>query len=115
VTPGAPWYQETGQGMGATLRVAAEKAGYTLSDRATYLSQPDGLALLVEGDPGLLNVYHVIEVTTRAGEQVQPEAAAAFADWITGPDAQRLIGEFGRAQYGQPLFVPDAGMPDPTG
>ena len=115
VTPGAPWYQETGQGMGATLRVAAEKAGYTLSDRATHLAQPDGLALLVEGDPGLLNVYHVIEVTARAGERVQPEAAAAFADWITGPDAQRLIGEFGRARYGQPLFVPDAGKPDPTG
>jgi tungstate transport system substrate-binding protein len=115
VTPGAPWYQETGQGMGATLRVAAEKAGYTLSDRATYLSQPDGLALLVEGDPGLLNVYHVIEVTKRAGERVQPEGAAAFADWITGPDAQRRIGEFGREEYGQPLFVPDAGEPDPTG
>ncbi len=115
VTPGAPWYQETGQGMGATLRVAAEKAGYTLSDRATHLAQPDGLALLVEGDPGLLNVYHVIEVTTRAGERVQPEAAAAFADWITGPDAQQRIGEFGRAQYGQPLFVPDAGKPDPSG
>lgn len=115
VPPGAPWYQETGQGMGATLRVAAEKGGYTLSDRATYLSQPDGLALLVEGDPGLLNVYHVIEVTKRAGERVQPEAAAAFADWVTGPDAQRRIGEFGRVEYGQPLFVPDAGKPDPTG
>jgi tungstate transport system substrate-binding protein len=115
VTPGGPWYQETGQGMGATLRVAAEKAGYTLSDRATYLSQPGGLALLVEGDPGLLNVYHVIEVTKRAGERVQPEAATAFADWITGPDAQQRIGEFGRAEYGQPLFVPDAGKPDPTG
>jgi tungstate transport system substrate-binding protein len=115
VPPGAPWYQETGQGMGATLRVAAEKAGYTLSDRGTYLTQPAGLALLVAGDPGLLNVYHVIEVTTRAGERVQPEAAAAFADWITGPDAQRLIGEFGRERYGQPLFVPDAGEPDPVG
>jgi tungstate transport system substrate-binding protein len=114
-TPGAPWYQETGQGMGATLRVTAEKAGYTLSDRATYLAQPDGLAPLVEGDPGLLNVYHVIELTTRAGERVQPEAAAAFADWITAPDAQRRIGEFGRAEFGQPPFVPDAGKPDPTG
>jgi tungstate transport system substrate-binding protein len=115
VPPGAPWYQETGQGMGATLRVAAEKAGYTLSDRATYLAQPDGLTPLVEGDPGLLNVYHVVELTTRAGARVQPEAAAAFADWITGPDAQRRIGEFGRAEFGQPLFVPDAGKPDPTG
>ena len=98
-----------------TLRVAAEKAGYTLADRGTYLSQPDGLAVLVEGDPGLLNVYHVIEMTPRAGERVQPEGAAAFADWITGTDAQQRIGEFGRAEYGQPLFVPDAAKPDPTG
>jgi tungstate transport system substrate-binding protein len=115
VTPGGGWYQETGQGMGATLRVAAEKAGYTLADRGTYLSQPDGLAVLVEGDPGLLNVYHVIEMTTRAGERVQPDGAAAFADWIIGADAQQRIGDFGRAEYGQPLFVPDAGKPDPTG
>jgi tungstate transport system substrate-binding protein len=114
VTPAGDWYQETGQGMGATLRVAAEKAGYTLSDRATYLSQPDGLRLLNEGDPGLLNVYHVIEITTKAGDRVQPEAGAAFADWITGPAAQQRIGEFGRAQFGQSLFVPDAGKPEPV-
>ncbi len=113
VTPGGDWYQQTGQGMGATLRVAAEKAGYTLADRGTYLSQPDGLAVVVEGDPGLLNVYHVIEMTTRAGERVQPEGAAAFADWLTGADAQQRIGEFGRAEYGQPLFVPDAGKARP--
>jgi tungstate transport system substrate-binding protein len=115
VAPGGAWYQETGQGMGATLRVASEKAGYTLADRATHLAQPGGLAVLVEGDPGLLNVYHVIEMTTRAGERVQPEAGTAFADWITGADAQQRIGEFGRAEFGQPLFVPDAGKPDPTG
>jgi tungstate transport system substrate-binding protein len=114
VTPAGDWYQETGQGMGATLRVAAEKSGYTLSDRATYLSQPDGLTLLNEGDPGLLNVYHVIEMTTKAGDRVQPEAGAAFADWITGPAAQQRIGEFGRAQFGQALFVPDAGKPEPV-
>jgi tungstate transport system substrate-binding protein len=115
VAPGGDWYQQTGQGMGATSRVAAEKAGYTLADRGTYLSQPDGLAVLVEGDPGLLNVYHVIEMTTRVGERVQPEGAAAFTDWIIGADTQQRIGEFGRAEYGQPLFVPDAGKPDPTG
>jgi tungstate transport system substrate-binding protein len=109
VTPGGPWYQETGQGMGATLRVAAEKAGYTLSDRATYLSQPGGLALLVEGDPGLLNVYHVIEMTPMAGERVQPDGAKTFADWLVSAPAQQRIGSFGQAEYGQPLFFPDAG------
>ena len=106
-----PWYQSTGQGMGATLRVAGEKDGYTLSDRATYLAQREAvpLAVLSEGDPGLLNVYHVIEMTDRAGDRVQPEAATAFADWIVSPPAQEIIAGFGEAEFGQPLFVPDAG------
>ena len=111
VAPAGSWYQATGQGMGATLRVASEKAGYTLSDRATYLAQRDTLALdvLSEGDPGLLNVYHVIEMTMRAGERVQPDGAQAFADWIVSPPAQQRIAQFGRATFGQPLFTPDAG------
>ena len=111
VTPEGSWYQATGQGMGATLRVASEKVGYTLSDRATYLAQRDTLALdvLGEGDPGLLNVYHVIEMTTKAGDRVQPDGAQAFADWLVSPTAQQQIGRFGQAKFGQPLFTPDAG------
>ncbi|MFI7452376.1 substrate-binding domain-containing protein [Nonomuraea sp. NPDC049714] len=111
VTPGGSWYQSTGQGMGATLRVASEKAAYTLSDRATYLTQRGTLALevLSEGDAGLLNVYHVIEITKKAGDRVRPDGAKAFADWIVAPPAQRLIGEFGKAKFGRPLFTPDAG------
>lgn len=124
VTPGGDWYQETGQGMGATLRVASELGGYTLSDRATFLAQRDtlgrasaaggrALEVLSEGDPGLLNVYHVIEMTTRAGDRVQPDGAAAFADWIVSAPAQEMIGGFGTAEFGQPLFTPDAGK-DPS-
>ena len=111
VLPGGAWYQSTGQGMGETLRVTSEKTGYTLSDRATYLAQRDTLALQVlsQGDPGLLNVYHVIEMTTKAGQRVQPDAAKAFADWIVSGPAQQRIGTFGQAKFGQPLFFPDAG------
>ncbi|MFR9806164.1 substrate-binding domain-containing protein [Pseudonocardia sp. RS010] len=116
ITPGGSWYQATGQGMGATLRVAGEKAAYTLSDRATYLAQRDTLSLEVlgEGDPGLLNVYHVIEMTRRAGDRVRPDGATAFADWIVSPAAQEAIGRFGRAEFGQPLFTPDAGKAEAT-
>ncbi len=111
IAPSGQWYQSTGQGMGATLRVASEKRGYTLTDRATFLAQRDTLDLevLVEGDPGLINIYHVIEMTTAAGDAVQQDGAAAFADWIVSPVAQEMIGEFGIDEYGRPLFVPDAG------
>lgn len=111
ITPSGSWYRSTGQGMGATLRVASETSAYTLTDRATYLSQKDNLALEVlnEGDKALLNVYHVIEMSKDAGDRVQPDGAKAFADWVLGSDAQKMIGEFGVKEAGQPLFVPDAG------
>ena len=60
---GAKWYLESGQGMGATLLMASEKSGYTLSDRGTYLAQRTNLKLdiLCEGDKSLKNIYHVME------------------------------------------------------
>ncbi len=114
--PSGQWYRSTGQGMGATLRVASETSSYTLTDRATYLSQKSTLSLEVlnEGDKALLNVYHVIEMTKRAGDRVQPDGAKAFADWIVGSRAQRMIGEFGADKGEQPLFVPDAGKDEAT-
>ncbi len=110
VEPGGGWYTSTGQGMGATLQIADEKRAYTLADRATYLTQRDtvDLEVLAEGDAGLLNVYHVIEMTTRASDLVEAEAAAAFADWIVSDAVQKSIGQFGVEELGEPLFVPDA-------
>jgi tungstate transport system substrate-binding protein len=114
VEPRAPWYQETGSGMGATLTVAAEKDAYTLADRGTYLSNPQAadLELMVDGGPGLLNVYHVIDIDPAAGKRVNAAGGDAFAEWIVSPPAQQIIGSFGREEYGQALFTPDAGRSD---
>ena len=38
----------------------------------------------------------------------------ALADFLLDPETQRLIGEFGKRRFGQSLFVPAAGKPDPT-
>jgi tungstate transport system substrate-binding protein len=110
IEPGGSWYQETGQGMGATLTVAGEKQGYTLSDRGTYLAQKDNLdlALLFEGDKALFNQYHVIVVNPEKHSKVNAEGARAFAAFITSPSIQATIGQFGVEAYGQALFVPDA-------
>src|SRR5512139_1571046 len=63
VRPVAPWYIESGQGMGATLGIARERNGYVLTDRATYLalSKSLGLPILLQGDRVLLNIYSVLE------------------------------------------------------
>ncbi len=107
---GQAWYLETGQGMGATLTVASEKGAYTLTDRATFLAQEANLSLVlvVEGDPPLLNPYHVITVNPGKWPKVNYEGAMAFYNFMTAPETQIAIGEFGMEEYGQPLFFPDA-------
>jgi tungstate transport system substrate-binding protein len=111
VPKGQSWYQETGQGMGATLTVASEKTAYTISDRATFLARQSTLSLsiLVEGDPALLNIYHVITVNPNKNSQINAQGAIAFSNFMVAADTQKLISEFGKEKYGQSLFFPDAG------
>ena len=108
---GEKWYQQTGLGMGQTLNVAAEKKGYTLADRGTYLSMAKTLKLeiLVEGDAVLLNIYHVIEVNPAKWAKVNVPGAKAFADFMVSRETQDTIKTFGVEKFGSPLFFPDAG------
>ena len=109
--PSGAWYQEAGTGMGQTLNIANEKKGYTVTDRATYLAQKKSLALdiLVEGDPKLLNIYHVMEVNAEKYTKVNKEGAKAFADFLLTTEGQGIIAAFGKDKYGQPLFFADGG------
>ena len=108
------WYVESGQGMGATLQLADEKRAYTLTDRATYLAWRDKLQLvpMVEGDSLLYNVYHVLELNPKNAARVNLTGGRALADFFVAPETQALIAGFGKARFGQSLFVPDAGKPD---
>jgi tungstate transport system substrate-binding protein len=109
--PAGAWYQETGVGMGQTLQVANEKYGYTLADRATYILQKQNLSLavLVEGDPKLLNLYHVMEVNPNKFTRVNTSGAKAFSDFLLSPEGQKVIADHGKAKFGQALFFVDAG------
>jgi len=111
---GQKWYQETGLGMGQTLNVANEKDGYLLADRGTYLSQRKNLKLtiLMEGDPILLNIYHVIGVNPAKWPKVNAAGAKAFSDFMVSAEVQGIIKTFGVEKYGGALFFPDAGKPE---
>jgi tungstate transport system substrate-binding protein len=116
ITPEESWYTESGQGMGATLKIASEQGAYTLTDRATYLANKDNLQLenLVEGDAVLLNIYHVIVVNPANCPKENTAGAISFADYVVSPEGQALIGSFGTEKFGQPLFTPDAGKDEST-
>jgi tungstate transport system substrate-binding protein len=108
---GEKWYQQTGLGMGQTLNVTAEKKGYTLADRGTYLALKKnlGLDILVEGDAILLNIYHVIEVNPAKWPKVNVPGGKAFADFMVSNETQGIIKTFGVDKFGSPLFFPDVG------
>lgn len=103
--------EETGQGMGATLNVADQKEGYTLTDRGTYLALKKNLKLevLFEGAAPLLNVYHVYVVNPAKHTGVKEAPARAFVNFMVSPDIQKLIDTFRKDEYGQSLFIADAG------
>ena len=109
-----PWYKEIGQGMGAALNTAAAMNAYVLSDRGTWLSFKNRgeLDIAVEGDKRLFNQYGVMLVNPQKHPSVKAEAGQRFIDWLVSPEAQREIETFGVEQYGEPLFVPDAGKTD---
>ena len=110
ITPGGDWHIEAGQGMGATLMIASEKGAYTLSDRGTYRAFKGKLDLvpLVEGDPILLNLYHVMAVNPARFPKVNGSGARAFSDFLASATAQNIIGAFGTDRFGSALFLPDA-------
>jgi tungstate transport system substrate-binding protein len=109
---GQPWYRETGQGQGLTMDVAAQFQGYAFTDRGTYLvhARRIGMPILVENDPALYNIYHVMPVNAAKFPKVNAAAGQAFADWVISPEGQAVIAEFGKAQYGRSLFMPAANL-----
>jgi tungstate transport system substrate-binding protein len=102
------WYKEAGQGMGATLRIADQLHGYTLSDDGTFFTMGDrvGLVVIVENDPRLLNQYSVMPVNPAMHPAVHFDLAQRFAAWLTGADGQSLIASY--TVRGRPIFTPNA-------
>lgn len=109
IEPEGDWYVSAGSGMADVLKIADEKQGYTITDRATYLSMRNDLDLdiVIEGDENLFNQYGVIPVNPDKGEEINHDGALAFMNWFLSEKGQNLIEEFGVEEYGQPLFIPN--------
>lgn len=106
------WYIQAGQGMLATINIAEERNGYTMTDRGTYIkynAQKEGkapLQVLVEGDNILLNQYSVLTLDPRNCPNAKYDLALEFLNWMAGETAQKLIGDF--KLLDKKLFTPNA-------
>lgn len=102
------WYFSIGQGMAETLHMAAEKRGFTITDRSTYLATLDSTGLAEISDPSseLVNQYGIIELNKDKVTVRNPDGAKIFIEWLLSDEATALIEEFGKAKYGQQLFFP---------
>jgi ABC-type tungstate transport system permease subunit len=95
------WYRCHSHFPVDALRIADDVGAYILTDYGTWLSTREKLRntkLVLSGDAKLLNPCHAL-IGISPGSRV--------TDWLaylTGDDAQSLIGEYGRAQFGGPLF-----------
>jgi tungstate transport system substrate-binding protein len=103
------WYISVGQGMGATLQMSNEMQAYTLADRATWLKQQNSsLVIVCEKANDLLNFYGVIAVNPAKNAKINAQGAQDFVNWILSPSTQQLIGGYGKAEFGDSLFTPNA-------
>ncbi len=106
------WYLEAGSGMTATLKLANEKRAYTLTDLGSYLMNYNkkniDLIVHVEAGKNTLNVYSVIVNNPRKTEVAKSNfnASMTFIRYMLSDKGQALFDNYGRAEYGKPLFAP---------
>ena len=108
---GQGWYRDIGGGMGAALNAAAAMGAVVFTDRGTWIAfnNKRDLVALVEGDPGFINRYDVIQLNPARHPTAKLAAAKVLAEWLAGPDGQREIGAL--VVGGEQLFHPDADSP----
>jgi tungstate transport system substrate-binding protein len=106
------WYKETGQGMTATLLVANELGGYTLSDTASYLTNTKAgnidMKIVVQAGRELLNVYSLIVDNPLNANLTDTNFAASmlFVRYVVSEEGQNLLANYGTETFGAPLFTP---------
>ncbi|MBE0492352.1 MAG: substrate-binding domain-containing protein [Sulfurospirillum sp.] len=106
------WYLQAGQGMIATINIAQEQKGLTLTDRGTFIKYESNhkgnppLVVVFEGDTSLNNFYSVMAVNPQRCTNADYKGARTFIDWIVSDNIQKQIAAF--KLLGKQLFTPDA-------
>lgn len=112
ITPAGDWFIKSEEGNKGVIKIAADRKAYILAPRELYLDvkskTPDlKLEVLLEGDPALLDAYHIVTTNPDKSPKVNYTGAQAFIQYLQSPDVQALIAAYGTQQYGAPVFFLD--------
>lgn len=98
--------------MLVTINMAAEKNGYTMTDRGTWIKYEsqkgaeNKMKIVVEKDSTLFNQYSVIKINKDKCPNVKSQLATDFSNWIVKDETQKIIGDF--KLLNKSLFTPNA-------
>ena len=104
ISPDGGWYIVTRDFMTASLKRANAEGAYFMTDSSTWVAskkEVPQLTVLFRGDKALVNTYSAMLATGGTpGEAI----AGRFIDFVASDAGQRIIREFGRDNYGAPLY-----------
>lgn len=108
ISPKGDWYIETKTGTQATLTLAGKKQAYMICHWASFtqMAEKIDLAPLVEDSEKLKTNYDVLAINPEKFPKVHYISAMLFIGFLTSPDIQKFIGEFGMEKFHRPAFIP---------
>jgi tungstate transport system substrate-binding protein len=113
IKPSGDWYLETRVGTPEALTIAAKKKGYFISHWATFSEMQETIDLVpfIEDTTKLFTNYDAMAINPERFPTANYVTAMQFIGFLTSPETQKFIHEFGIEKYHRPSFIPLAVKP----
>lgn len=105
ITPSGQWYIVTNDFMTASLKKANAENAYFMTDSSTWVAEKNiapKLEILYRGDKFLVNTYDALAAPP--GATPGRETAVKFIKFVASDQGQRIIRDFGKDKYSEPLY-----------
>jgi tungstate transport system substrate-binding protein len=108
IKPEGDWYIKTRVGTSETLVIAAKKRAYFITQWASYTQMRETVDLepMVEDTTKLFTNYDVMAINPERFPKVNYVSAMLFIGFLTCPDVQKYIAEFGIEKFHRQSFIP---------
>jgi tungstate transport system substrate-binding protein len=105
ITPEGSWYIVTKDFMTASLKRANAENAYFMSDSSTWVAEKSvapNLQVLYRGDKFLVNTYDAL--VAPVGATPGQVTAAKFIDFVASDTGQKIMRDYGKNKYSEPLY-----------